>query len=62
MVDYTSTERRSTVVIPLYTPAEWLVLKALRELYKSDRDLFTSEERARLSFVRWLVSTERLIP
>ena len=62
MIDYPSTESRSTVVIPLYTPAEWLVLNALRELYKSDRDLFTSEERARLSFIRWLVRTERLTP
>lgn len=60
MIDYTSMESRPTVIIPLYTPAEWLVLNALRDLYQSDHDLFTSEERARLSFLRWLVRTERL--
>ncbi len=51
-----------TTVTPLYTAVEWQLLRALRELYERDRDLLLSEERARLSFIRWLVRTGQLTP
>ena len=56
------TEPEPSVVLPLYTATEWQLLTALRELYERDRDLLLSEERARLSFMRWLVNTKQLIP
>jgi len=56
------TEPEPAIVLPLYTPTEWQLLKALRELYERDHDLLLSDERARLSFIRWLVNTNQLIP
>ena len=50
------------VLIPTYTPDEWHLMQTLRERYRQDRDLFSVAERARLSFVRWLVRTGRLVP
>jgi hypothetical protein len=37
-------------------------LRLLRARYRRDRDFFTSEERARLAFLRWLYRTGRLVP
>lgn len=62
MTEHVLSEPEPAVVLPLYTPTEWQLLKALRELYERDHDLLLSDERARLSFIRWLVNTKRLIP
>ena len=45
-----------------FTRPEWCALRALRERYQQDRDLFSARERARLCFVRWLYRTGRLVP
>jgi hypothetical protein len=37
-------------------------LRLLRARYLRDRDFFMAEERARLTFVRWLYRTGRLVP
>jgi hypothetical protein len=37
-------------------------LRRLRELYRQHHDLFTHQELARLSFVRWLHQTGRVQP
>jgi hypothetical protein len=39
---------------------EWPALEDLRKRYQEDRDLFSTPERARLRFLRWLVQTDRL--
>lgn len=62
MIEHIATDHEATTIAPLYTPTEWQLLRALRELYERDHDLLTTEERARLSFVRWLIRTERLTP
>jgi hypothetical protein len=43
-----------------FTPGEWEALRALRLRYQQDHDLFTTQERARLCFVRWLRETGRI--
>jgi hypothetical protein len=45
---------------PAFTRAEKRVLSALRRRYSEDRDLFTQQEKARLSFMRWLHRRGRL--
>ncbi|HXT37954.1 MAG TPA: hypothetical protein VN837_20455 [Chloroflexota bacterium] len=64
MIEHVPAEAESepTTVAPLYTAVEWQLLRALRELYERDRDLLLSEERERLSFIRWLVKTGQLTP
>jgi hypothetical protein len=41
---------------------EQLALSRLHVRYERDRDLFSRRELARLSFVRWLYQTGRLLP
>lgn len=64
MIEHVPAEAESELatVAPLYTAVEWQLLTALRELYERDRDLLLSEERTRLSFIRWLVRTGQLTP
>jgi hypothetical protein len=45
-----------------FTRPQWRALRALRERYQQDRDLFSARSRARLRFVRWLYRTGRLVP
>jgi hypothetical protein len=45
-----------------FTRLQWCALRALRERYRQDRDLFNARERERLRFVRWLYRTGRLVP
>jgi hypothetical protein len=48
--------------ITTFTAPQRRALHALRTRYRQDRDLFSTDERARLCFVRWLVRTGRLTP
>lgn len=45
---------------PSFTPAERRSLRALRNRYQADHDLFSNRERAQLAFLRWLVEHERI--
>ena len=51
-----------TLPLPEFTLTEQRLLRTLRRRYRQDRDLFSKRERARLSFVRWLYATGRLVP
>jgi hypothetical protein len=51
-----------TTPIPEQTSITQQALVRLRERYRQDHDLFTRQERARLSFVRWLYQTGRVRP
>jgi hypothetical protein len=37
-------------------------LRLMRARYRRDRDFFTADERARLTFMRWLYRRGRLLP
>mgnify|MGYP001251468242 CR=1 FL=1 len=54
------TRPSSTTPMALFTTAEWEALYTLRLRYQQDYDLFSSGERARLHFVRWLRQTGRI--
>jgi hypothetical protein len=56
------TQTSTTAHVATFTRREWCALRALRERYEKDRDLFSARERARLRFVRWLYRTGRLMP
>ena len=58
MTTQTSTAARAAT----FTGPQWCALRALRERYQQDRDLFSARERARMRFVRWLYRTGRLVP
>jgi hypothetical protein len=58
MTTQTSTAAR----VAMFTRPEWCALRALRERYQQDCDLFYARELARLRFVRWLYRTGRLVP
>jgi hypothetical protein len=45
-----------------FTAHERRALYALRGRYRLDRDLFSTEEVARLQFLRWLCQAGRLVP
>ncbi len=45
-----------------FSRREWRALRALRERYRQDHDLFSAQELAHLCFVRWLYRTGRLVP
>jgi hypothetical protein len=46
----------------MFSYREWRSLRALRQRYQRDRDLFSERERAHLCFLRWLYHTGRLTP
>ena len=51
----------TTSTRPQHHPAATqATLCRLRDRYRQDHDLFTSQELARLGFVRWLYQTGRL--
>jgi hypothetical protein len=43
---------------PSFTATERRSLRALRNRYREDHDLFTNRERVQLAFLRWLVENE----
>jgi hypothetical protein len=43
-----------------FSRQEARALEALRIRFEEDHDLFSSQERARLGFLRWLVDTGRI--
>ena len=45
-----------------FTRAEQRALRALRARFERNRDIFDSDELARLRFLRWLYRTGRLAP
>jgi hypothetical protein len=45
-----------------FSPAEQQALQILRARYQQDRDLFSTQERRYLRFLRWLYQTGRLVP
>lgn len=45
-----------------FTRPERRALQTMRRRYRQDRDLFSTRERERLSFWRWLYSTGRVEP
>jgi hypothetical protein len=57
-----TTQTSTAVRAATFTRPQWCALRALRERYQQDRDLFSARERARLRFVRWLYHTGRLVP
>jgi hypothetical protein len=50
----------STTPMALFTTAEWEALRTLRLRYQQDCELFSTSERARLRFVRWLLQSGRI--
>lgn len=54
------TRPNSTKPMALFTAAEREALRTLRLRYQQDHDLFSTGERARLDFVRWLRQTGRI--
>lgn len=54
------TRLRSTNPMARFTRREWEALRTLRLRYQEDHDHFSSRERARLRFVRWLRETGRI--
>jgi hypothetical protein len=46
----------------MFTTGERRALRALRERYRQERDLFSHHEMARLRFLRWLYQRGRLAP
>jgi hypothetical protein len=47
---------------PGYTPTERRALQRLRARYQEHQDRWSTRERARLEFARWLYQTGRLRP
>lgn len=45
-----------------FSRGERRTLRALRDRYQQDHDLFSAQELAYLRFVRWLYHTGRLVP
>ena len=43
-----------------FTPTQRRVLRQLRTRYQHDADLFSQQELARLTFLRWLYQTGRV--
>jgi len=54
------TQPKVTKPRTLFTAAEREALHALRLQYQQDHDLFSTGERMRLRFVRWLRQTGRI--
>ena len=54
----TATQTTDTTIT--FSRRELRALRTLRAHYRQDRDLFRSDELARLRFVRWLYHTGRL--
>jgi hypothetical protein len=53
MINWPTTSR----LAPTFTTTEWEALRELRRRYQQDRDLFTTQELARLRFIAWLRRT-----
>ncbi len=51
-----------TISATTFSAHQWRDLYALRRRYRLDRDLFSTQEVARLQFLRWLRQTGRLVP
>lgn len=53
-----------TISIPLYSFSleEWRSIQELKIRYLQDHDLFSTRERERLLFIRWLFLNERIQP
>jgi hypothetical protein len=52
----------TSLSLPGFTHEERQALRALRERYHHDDDLFSARELARLRFPRWLYVTGRVVP
>lgn len=52
----------TSLSLPGFTHEERQALRALRERYQHDHDLFSARELARLHFLRWLYVTGRVVP
>ncbi len=51
-----------TVPMAAFTADQWEALGRLRDRYPREAEYFSSQELARLRFVRWLYRTGRLYP
>jgi hypothetical protein len=57
-----TTHAQGATPLPVDSRTEWPALEELRRRYQEDRDLFSTQEGARLRFLRWLVQMGRLVP
>jgi hypothetical protein len=62
MNEHATTQITGHASVTTFDLREWTALCALRTRYQQHHDLFTEREVARLTFMRWLYRTGRIVP